>query len=457
MAPHTAACTTTIPVEKECHATRTTTCTNDCDTDCNNSYTNKYETKRTTTSTTRCRRVESCHYSNIQNLSFPQSTTSTMRTRIDDHIAMYHAHNLLNRQVLNVPIRTVGSTTCTCSDDGNDNDNKDYDCDCHDRVLNVLQGEIAHATSDQVDVIVSDDATTCHILAVRSYRSVDCASSNAGNSLSSIAHLDVPAYEKDLKEMLEEHLRFHNNQNDNIDNINDDDDDELCCQSMNKRRRSNSIHMDLHILGGFDDEEERSIEISEHLLRTLSTFASDVPDISSSIKMKLKTCAVSRMNNVVTTSDNNGIAVAAPIGRGLAMDVRTGDVFLATVDEDCVGPALALRSCRIYGDLYESLNLIHTWSNSSSDDSNSIIRIKPFHFDVFENMDILLALPDEILLQIVSTSPAVEKPNFCSNFRRNLTFLKKNSYEDVFGANFDKYVSYCRCASNKNKNRWEEI
>ena len=37
------------------------------------------------------------------------------------------------------------------------------------RILYVAQGEIADATAAQYDVLISDRATTCHILAVRSF------------------------------------------------------------------------------------------------------------------------------------------------------------------------------------------------------------------------------------------------------------------------------------------------
>ena len=41
------------------------------------------------------------------------------------------------------------------------------------RIINVLQGEVAHATAEQADILVSDKATTCHILALRS-TPIDC-------------------------------------------------------------------------------------------------------------------------------------------------------------------------------------------------------------------------------------------------------------------------------------------
>lgn len=49
------------------------------------------------------------------------------------------------------------------------------------RIINVLQGEMAHCTPAQADVLVSDDATTCHILGLWSC----CCSSGEGEGTSS--------------------------------------------------------------------------------------------------------------------------------------------------------------------------------------------------------------------------------------------------------------------------------
>jgi len=267
------------------------------------------------------------------------------------------------------------------------------------RILNVLQGEMAHAVPSQTDVIASDEATTCHILAMRSM-TVECG------VLGSLAHLDCAAYECDLRSMLYEHVRHH---------------------AAVLLVPGKKVTVDVHIMGGFDDEDGLSIEISEHLLRCLAKFVEE-PVLACKLDVRLRTCAISKLNDTGTE---------CPIGRGLAMDLASGEVFLSTVHPDAAGPALDLRSCRIYGDRYDHLSLVHT-SNRSG------IVVNPFRFREIENIDLLLELNDRTMLNVISTSPKVEKSNFCSNVRRNLKFLKTHDWSEVFGMLCNRPVVFAR-------------
>jgi hypothetical protein len=76
------------------------------------------------------------------------------------------------------------------------------------RVINVIQGEIAHCTPSQADILVSDDATTCHIVALRSI----CSRNILGKDtvLATMTHLDGPGYETCLRDAVMEHIKHHN-------------------------------------------------------------------------------------------------------------------------------------------------------------------------------------------------------------------------------------------------------
>ena len=71
------------------------------------------------------------------------------------------------------------------------------------RFLYVAQGEIAHCTPSQNHFLVSDRATTCHILALRS------TSSNQEEALCTLTHLDGPLYGPCLRSAVNEHAVYH--------------------------------------------------------------------------------------------------------------------------------------------------------------------------------------------------------------------------------------------------------
>ena len=107
------------------------------------------------------------------------------------------------------------------------------------RVINVLQGEMAHCTPTQADILVSDDATTCHILGLWSRRLTrPCHSSNGSSGaqpnegreaeekdddanasysdntlvLATVAHIDCPDYQDCIKKAVDLHYQYHSSQ-----------------------------------------------------------------------------------------------------------------------------------------------------------------------------------------------------------------------------------------------------
>ena len=264
------------------------------------------------------------------------------------------------------------------------------------KVLNICQGEIGHATSKQADIIVSDKATTCHIVAVRSTSSGDAGS----EPLVSLCHVDKPQYEDCLRDMVETHKEHHG---------------ELSLDAIN---------MDLHIVGGYSDPDGSSLAITEHLIKLFGQISIEE---KNDINMNLKTCVVSSLND-------DGFC--APIGRGVALDTASGDVFLAAVDKSVAGPARALRAARLWSNAPRTkLAIAHT---QFCDD----LIVGPFEFSPFKTLSTLLRLPDGILLQYTSTSPDVEDDEFCSRVRSTLRFIRDNSPEDFFGPNCNQPVLY---------------
>jgi hypothetical protein len=293
------------------------------------------------------------------------------------------------------------------------------------RIINVLQGEVAHATAEQADILVSDRVTTCHILALRSTRidGVDNGgSSSSGASsgkeshipsiLASIAHIDQPAYTSCIQSMVDTHKRHHG--------------------------VVNKIRLEVHLVGGFNDERGSSQELTEHLLHVLALIDRQE---RQHIDIVMKTCCVSDLND-----DGTG----APIGRGLAINVEGGDVFLASVDETVAGPAVILRNCRLWSAPFGQtprLCSIHTPL------SNQIV-IYPFDFEWDKDFEYLCSLTDEEMLEETSTSPGVEEEDYCDQVRRCLLFMKQQDVQDIFGPVDGRKILLYKRSSRKVPNEW---
>jgi hypothetical protein len=343
------------------------------------------------------------------------------------------------------------------------------------RCLNVLQGEVAHATPHQTDVLVSAEATTCHILALRS--------THGENSvpLGSMAHVDrAQVYEECLEKMVQEHIQHHvrtlkkQRQRQDSDDFGfftmDDDDQEeedldldgelsatflpqTNLQSSNKKKhpcRASSlpsleapIAMEVHIVGGYLDEKGTSQQLSNNLVRTFSELALKYQD---KVRMSLSTAAISSMNN--NTSDGT------PRTRGLALDTHTGLVtpVVTALPKELEGPALEVRSARLWSNqLKPTLAVIH---NSQSEDG--CITIEPFHYKPLPQFNALLKVDDATLLKAASTSPDCESERFCSDLRRTLSFVNTVPAASVFGRDKTaRPLVYSR--SSNALNQWQRV
>ena len=215
-------------------------------------------------------------------------------------------------------LKCLPSVMETC-DDLLTKDPKHYTERSRCRVLYVSQREVAHAVPLQCDVMMSDKATTCHILALRSI------SSNAV-PLASLTHIDGTSYEACIRAMVQRHLNHHQM------------DDSLIAEEKKDGEESDDdlMELDLHIMGGFQDHDGTSRKISNWLFRLLADI---VMEEKHRMMTTLRTCAISSMND-------NGRG--APIGRGLGINLSNGDVFLASCDEAVAGPDCILRSLRLW-------------------------------------------------------------------------------------------------------------
>ena len=107
-----------------------------------------------------------------------------------------------------------------------------------------------------------------------------------------------------------------------------------------------------------------------------------------------------------------------------------------------------MRAARVFSTTQSapSLAVIHDRSCRQGE-----IRIHPFEYTQRQDLNILLEVPDEVLLSVASTSPEHESRDFCSNFRRTLSFVNTVPAETVFEDK--KPLVYVR--STGDLNEWE--
>jgi hypothetical protein len=281
-------------------------------------------------------------------------------------------------------------------------------------VLYVAQGEVAHAIPSQCDIIMSDKATTCHILALRS------TLTDHSTPMSSLTHIDSISYEDCVRAMVQEHKSFHRTFKEEEKKDTDSSTD-------------SKITLDVHVVGGFDDAKGSSREISNWLITLLASIAAEEKD---SLVITLQTCAISSMND-----DGRN----APMARGLAMDTKTGETFLARCDEQVAGPSIPLRSIRLWSGSCPKLSVIHTaYSNT--------VCIEPFKYAPFKELDGLLTLQDDVLLKYTSTSPDCEEVDFCQCIRSTLKFLRDVPCTGIFGDKCDQTLVFQRV---RRSNSWK--
>ena len=158
------------------------------------------------------------------------------------------------------------------------------------------------------------------------------------------------------------------------------------------------------------------------------------------IVFTLRTVCVTAMNDDGTSS------CGSPIVRGLALNCQTGHVTMAKCcGESDWGPASTLRLARLWTttNTEPQLRLIHSQLSDT-------LTVQPFVFQPWEGIEVMVKLPDEVLLQYSSTSPDCEDEDFCTSVRQTLSYVLSTPCTSVFGAHCDKPLHFRRRTDNTN-------
>lgn len=230
-------------------------------------------------------------------------------------------------------------------------------------LLYVQQREFAATTpaDNSVSVIGSDDATTCHLVVLR----------HTGSGAACVAHCDGSSTSTEIPLLVKA-----------VASLNDD-----CKEGR----------LELHLVGGFNDESKTSHKLS---LNILAAFHNQEEDIH------LETCCITEMNDVVVGGTHR------PAIYGIGVNVKTGEVFPASFAYK--GPAEELRSARTFtgGEMAEIY-----------DSSQGLVKICPCTWS--PNLDIAfwLSQSDATILKYLSTSPTAEPPHFVQHIKSTIRFL----------------------------------
>ncbi|KAM9363042.1 protein N-terminal asparagine amidohydrolase [Symphorus nematophorus] len=237
-------------------------------------------------------------------------------------------------------------------------------------LLYVQQREFAATTPEDncVSVIGSEDATTCHLVVLR----------HTGSGAVCLAHLDGSSTWSEVPLIVNAVMSLSN---------------------VSKEGR-----LELHLVGGFNDESKTSHKLS---LSILAAFQKQKEDIH------LETCCITEVNDTVVDGNHR------PVVYGIGVNVKTGEVFPSSFT--CKGPAEELRSARTFtggqmADIYDS--------------SRGLVKIGPCQWS--PNLDIAfwLSQNDDTILKYLSTSPMAEPPHFVQHMKSTIQFLLEHPNSD---------------------------
>jgi Protein N-terminal asparagine amidohydrolase len=281
------------------------------------------------------------------------------------------------------------------------------------RVLYVVQGELAHCTPVQADILVSDRATTCHILGLRSSFTVSDATVN--ETLCTLTHLDSSTYSTCIRDAFQTHYDYH-------------------CSRYKSTVKPNMvesyIELDIHIVGGFKDNDRTSCQLTSWIMNLMADMADYYHLQKPCMKMTVRTACITAANH-----DNK---TGGPAVRGMALDCRTGNVFAAHCIYPC--PSYTLRMAKIWinghtphscdPEAVSKLNVVHTHLEN-------VIQIESLfpngrrycscgfvQFNLRQQFEQLLHLRnDNLLLKFCSTSPDHEEDDFCISNRTTFRYI----------------------------------
>ncbi|CAG0884174.1 unnamed protein product [Darwinula stevensoni] len=164
--------------------------------------------------------------------------------------------------------------------------------------------------------------------------------------------------------------------------------------------------LELHLVGGFHDSRGISEDIATQLLYAFHKLPMEID---------LVLLCVGELNSTIRGG------IHWPIIYGIAVNVKTGEIFPATFPEK--GPDMPLRNARHFTGGHQILDIY--------DANLGLMRIGPFNYEPLRGVDLWLQQSDDFILQHLSTSPEVEPPHFVMQVRSTLKHIQEHPFPSV--------------------------
>jgi len=229
-------------------------------------------------------------------------------------------------------------------------------------VLYVTQREYATVTQgdENITVLGSEDATTCHIVVLR----------HTGSGVTSLGHFDGDNTDKGLQMMV---------------------------ASVNHLSKSacKSGRFELHLFGGFIDDNQTSQRLTTCILGAIQ---------NQNEPIHLCSACVTGFNDTVERG------LHKPIIYGIGINIQDGEVYPALFLDK--GPDECVRHARIFGGIR---GMVEIYNSTYKE-----LRIMPYDYQNGlspEYLKVFRDAPEEFILKNLSTSPHCEPPDFVSNTR----------------------------------------
>ncbi|KAK6162878.1 hypothetical protein DH2020_002719 [Rehmannia glutinosa] len=253
----------------------------------------------------------------------------------------------------------------------------------------IFQREFATVDPSLVDIVGTDEATTCVGIAIR----------NCKSGMISVAHMDFPnVVDVGLSQMLAL--------------VGDQDSDAL---------------LDVHLIGGFDDISSQHSYLAMKSRTKLEGYSYPLcAKIIETLRNRSERFQIQTLHVLGRNTKWDSEGIAYPIFHGFVMETSTGSVIPASFDGTSRCPDEIVRRIRVTAS-FEDPN----WDGRLLDTYDT----KTDHFVIapcawtIQQKQIALTLQnlsDTEILLTCSSSPSAEGPDFVDNERRKWDYLIKH-------------------------------
>lgn len=234
-------------------------------------------------------------------------------------------------------------------------------------LLYVTQGEYATVSMDDENVTVmgSEDATTCHIVVLR----------HTGSGVTSLGHFDGHDTSSGIKNM-------------------------IAAVASSSKTNCNDGKIVLHLFGGFLDDRNTSDRLTVSILEVIQNQHESI---------HLSSACFTGFNDTVEKG------LHKPIIYGIGISVHDGEIFPATFLDK--GPDEYVRHARNFTGVGTMVEIYNSTYKE--------LRIMPYKYktNIRPYIPFFLIASDEDVLENLSTSPHCEPPDFVAMTRATLKHI----------------------------------